>query len=51
MKIAFFEVPKEEQIFFSQAFSGSEVLFFEEKWLTMKILPPGLQTLVTSAIN
>ena len=31
MKIAFFEVPKEEQIFFSQAFSGSEVLFFEEK--------------------
>lgn len=31
MKIAFFEVPKEEQVFFSQAFSDSEVLFFEEK--------------------
>ncbi|MDD5721255.1 MAG: NAD(P)-dependent oxidoreductase [Candidatus Pacebacteria bacterium] len=31
MKIAFFEVPKEEQSFFSQAFSGAEVSFFEEK--------------------
>ncbi len=31
MKIAFFEIPKAEQSFFSQAFDNVEVLFFEEK--------------------
>src|SRR3989338_3878073 len=31
MKIVFFEIPKEEQPFFSQSFGGAEVSFFEEK--------------------
>lgn len=31
MKISFFELAKEEQAFFSQAFPGAEVSFFEEK--------------------
>ncbi|MFA6177394.1 MAG: NAD(P)-dependent oxidoreductase [Candidatus Paceibacterota bacterium] len=31
MKIIFFEVPKIDQAFFSQSFSGMEVSFFEEK--------------------
>lgn len=31
MKIVFFEVPEVEQSFFSQSFSGVEVVFFEEK--------------------
>jgi len=31
MKIAFFEVPKRQQAFFSQALAGAEISFFEEK--------------------
>lgn len=31
MKIAFFEVPKEEKIFFLEAFKDTDVSFFEEK--------------------
>jgi D-lactate dehydrogenase len=31
MKIIFFEVPQKEQLLFTQAFSGSDVFFYEEK--------------------
>jgi len=31
MKIAFFEIPKRLQAFFSQALTGTEIVFFEEK--------------------
>ncbi len=31
MKISFFEIPKEEQSFFAEAFGGAEISFFEEK--------------------
>jgi len=31
MKIAFFEIPKRQQAFFSQALTGGEIVFYEEK--------------------
>ncbi|MEK7080840.1 MAG: NAD(P)-dependent oxidoreductase [Patescibacteria group bacterium] len=31
MKIAFFEIPKKQQAFFSQALTGGEIVFYEEK--------------------
>ncbi len=51
MKISFFEIAKEEQPFFAQSFSGTEVSFYEEKLNEETVLSAKDAEIVSVFIN